>query len=866
MVECPRRPAMPRPPLPIDAVLPRLREALAAAGAVVLRAPTGAGKTTRVPPAVLADLAPDRSVVVVEPRRVAARAAARRMAAENGWELGREVGYQVRFDRRAGAATRLLVVTEGILVQRLQRDPFLEGVGAVLFDEFHERRLDADLALAMAARVRREVRDDLRIAVMSATLDPAPLTAFLDDCPAVESRGALHAVEIEHLDPTERRLPPDAVGSRRPGAVAALTAWGVRRLLARTSGDLLAFLPGVGEIERTAEALADLPGHGVAVQTLYGDLPPEAQDAVLAGGGRRRVVLATNVAETSVTLAGIEGVVDSGWVRRLRFDPASGLDRLELARISRASATQRAGRAGRLGPGRCLRLWSEHEDRGLAERETPEVHRVDLSGAVLELFAWGETDPARFPWFEAPGADRLERAVALLARLGALAPAAGGGHAVTPLGRALAAVPAHPRLARLLVEGRRLGAGEAAALAAAVLAERFPLRRPRGAAPPPSRSDVLDAVEAVEAFAAGRGRAPRLDLAAARFALRARDQLAAVARRLDTPVDRLPAGGRGEAVLRALLAAYPDRVARRREPGSPRAVAVGGGGLVLGEESAVRHAELFVAVDVAARRGGGGGAEARVRRASAVEPGWLPAARVHRRVEVAFDPARERVVAHRRSRYEDLVLAEDEVPVPADGTAAEVLAAAAAADIGRALDLESPAVAAFLARLRSLRAWRPELGLPELAEAELVALLPALCAGHRSFAELRRVDLEAVLRGLLTAAQSAALDREAPERLEVPSGSRLRLAYEPGRSPVLAARIQELFGLEATPRVAGGRVPVLLHLLAPNGRPQQVTQDLASFWENTYPEVRRELAGRYPKHAWPEDPRRATPERRPRRR
>ena len=883
---------MHRPLLPVDDALPELTAALARHGAVVLTAPTGAGKTTRVPPAVAAMLeaqgAAARRVVMLEPRRVAARAAARRIAAEGGRRLGGEVGYQVRFDRRAGEETRILVVTEGLLVQRLQADPFLDGVGAVLFDEFHERSLDADLALAMARRVQREVRPNLQIVVMSATLDPAPVARYLGGCPAVESAGFLHPVEIEYLDPADRRLAALGItpGSPRPSDVAALAAWGVRRSLERVAGDVLCFLPGVGEIRRTAEALAAVAAErGLDVVALYGDLPPAEQDAALSPGPRRRVVLATNVAETSVTIEGVEGVVDAGWVRQLRFDPASGLDKLELVRVSRASAEQRSGRAGRLAPGRCLRLWSEHEHRGFAERTPSEVTRVDLAGAVLQLLAWGERDAASFPWFEAPDGAALAAAGLLLERLGAVGP---GG--VTALGRAMAALPAHPRLARLLVEGHRLGHTADAALAAALLGERFPLRRRQGkAAPRPSRSDLLDAAEAVERFAHGGAWTEGLDPGAARFALQARDQLALLSRRF---AGELPAGGGAgsagegreaadEAVLRAAFAAFPDRLCRRRRSDGVarerRAVMVGGRGVELEAGSAVTEAELFVALELA---GGvsGGRSEARVRLASAVDEAWLPAERVGETTEVEFDGERRRVAAYRRRRYllggeATLLLDEREVPVGGELAAAaeRVLATAAAADLAAALPLADDAVAGFLARLRWLAGVRPELGLPRFDDDALIELLPALVAGRRSFAELARAPLLDVLRGLLGAERLAVVERQAPERFEVPSGSRVRLVYpddgaDAGRPPVLAVRIQEVFGLAETPRVAGGRVPVLLHLLAPNHRPQQVTDDLASFWANTYPEVRKELAGRYPKHAWPDDPLAAEPRRRPGRR
>ncbi|HKV08907.1 MAG TPA: DEAD/DEAH box helicase, partial [Thermoanaerobaculia bacterium] len=387
-------------PLPIDDVLPALRAALRDHPAAVLIAPTGAGKTTRVPPALLrAGIAAGKKIVMLEPRRIAARAAARRMAEEGGWALGREVGYQVRFERKAGPETSILVVTEGILVTLLQADPFLEDVGVVVFDELHERNLQTDLSLAMARRVQREVRPDLKLLAMSATLDPGPVAAFLGDCPTIESRGRLHPVEVLYLDrPDDRPL---------PGQIAA----GVRRVLDATPGDVLAFLPGVGEIQRTAEALSGLAAErNLAVLPLYGDLPAERQDEVLRPLSRRKVVLATNVAETSITIDGVTAVVDSGLVRRLRFDPATGLDRLELGRVSRASADQRAGRAGRQAPGVCLRLWPAWEHASLPERETPEIARVDLAGPALQLLSWGESDLAAFGWFEAPDPAALESA------------------------------------------------------------------------------------------------------------------------------------------------------------------------------------------------------------------------------------------------------------------------------------------------------------------------------------------------------------------------------------------------------------------------------------------------------------------------
>lgn len=853
-----------RSPLPIDGVLPALVGALRAGPSAVLVAPTGAGKTTRVPPALLMEgIAGGRRIVMLEPRRIAARAAARRMAEENGWTLGGEVGYQVRFDRRAGASTRILVVTEGILVQMLQADPFLEEAGAVLFDEIHERNLQTDLSLAMARRVQKEVRPDLRLLAMSATIDSGPLSRYLGgpgSAPVIESRGRLHPVEIEYLDPRRGRRD----GGDEPPLPARVAA-AVRQALERSAGDVLVFLPGAGEIQRTGEALSSLAAErGLAVLPLYGDLPADRQDAVLRPLGRRKVVLSTNVAETSITVDGVTAVVDSGLVRRLRYDPATGLDRLELGRVSRASADQRAGRAGRQAPGVCIRLWGEWEHPALPERETPEIQRVDLAGPALQLLAWGEGDLASFDWFEAPDPAALAAATDLLRRLGATDP-----HGLTPIGTAMARLPVHPRLGRLLLEGHRLGHPREAALLAALLSERDPFprspRSERGTGPRrSSRSDLLDRLDALEAFES-RDRSGAglnvLNVGAARFVLQARDQLAGMIRRELRPEREEERRGRDDALLRALLAAYPDRVARRREPRSPRAVMVGGRGVRLAEESAVLEPELFLALDLDAGRGGPQ-SEALVRLASEIDPAWLPAGAVRTGLEVAFDPERERVVAWKRTRFEDLILSEAEAPPPVRESE-QVLLQAAAERLDRALALDDSDVASFLARVRCLREWMPELGLPAFDAEDLVRLLPAFTAGKRSFSELRRAPILDVLRGALSWEQLQTLEREAPERLEVPSGSHIKVEYEPGRPPVLAARIQEMFGLAETPRLAAGRVPVLMHLLAPNYRPQQVTHDLRSFWENTYPQVRKELQGRYPKHAWPEDPWSAKPQRKP---
>nr|MCU0980340.1 DEAD/DEAH box helicase [Pirellulaceae bacterium] len=505
--------------LPIDDVLPDLVARLRGCASVVLRAPTGAGKTTRIPPALVrAGIAGDKQIVVLQPRRVAARATAAWMAAENGWTLGGEVGYQVRFEDRISNRTRIAVVTEGVLLRRLHDDPFLQEVGVVVFDEFHERNLNSDLALGMVRQIQQSVRMDLKIVVMSATLAPEPVAAYLGGCPAIECAGRIHPVEIAYQNPPERQSPAD------------LAAVGVRQLLGRTGGHVLVFLPGLREIRQAKRLLTGAAdAAGCDLLELYGDLPLEQQTAVLEPGSRRKIVLATNVAETSLTIPGVTAVVDSGWARTLRYDPRVGLDRLELTPISQAAAEQRAGRAGRTQPGLCLRLWDERSQRARPPFEDPEVRRVDLASAVLQLLCWIEPDPDAFPWFEPPRPETLARARTLLRQLGAA-----DEHGVTKLGGRMARLPVHPRLGRLLAESERQGCVARAALAAALLSERSPFGRPAEGAPRRrnpdyhSRSDLLDQVVALEEYeATGRGDSAWGPIVrpAARTLFQVRDQL-----------------------------------------------------------------------------------------------------------------------------------------------------------------------------------------------------------------------------------------------------------------------------------------------------------------------------------------------------
>jgi ATP-dependent helicase HrpB len=836
--------ATPMQSLPIDPVLPQIVQSLRFQSCIVLTAPTGAGKTTRVPPALFdAGLAGSAGVLLVEPRRLAARAAARRMALERGGRLGGEVGYQVRFDRQAGNATRILAVTPGLIPRFMARDPLLENIGIVIFDEIHERGLDSDLALGMVRLIQQTVRPELRIVVMSATLDTDRIATFLGRCPIITSKGRQFPVEIEHRPRPDSRAWPAAI------------ATAVRDLLDRTNGDLLVFLPGMYEIRQAARQLELLARErDLAILPLHGDLPAEQQDAALSPQPLRKIVLATNVAETSVTIDGITGVVDTGLARSLRFDPALGLDRLEVMPISRASADQRTGRAGRTCPGVCIRLWTASAHRARPEQTEPDIRRVDLAGTVLQLFALHETDVMRFPWPEPPRPEAVEAALTLLHRLGAL-----DGDALTPLGQKLAELPIHPRLGRLLLEGHSRGIADRAALAAALLSERDPLLRSVGRRST-TPSDLLDRVEAMEEWERGGQREAAINRSGAQLVLRARDQLLrvpsteySVLSTLDPAVESADT-----AFLRSLLAAFPDRVARRREPGSRRALMMGGRGVRLAPTSGVVESELFLCIDVDAA-----GTEALVRQASSVQRDWLPLERLRTSVVVAFDSETERITARRRLYYEDLLLEESPAALPDADQVADALAAAAIQNFDRVLPAPDSAAGMYLTRLRCLRDWLPELNLPPFGDAEMRGLVTTLCHGWRSFAELRNADWLGAIQSRLTHAQRQAVDREAPERLQVPSGSRIALRYEVGRPPILAVRIQELFGLHATPRIAAGRVKVLLHLLAPNFRPQQVTDDLASFWANTYPQVRKELRARYPKHAWPEEPGEAQAKRRP---
>jgi ATP-dependent helicase HrpB len=842
---------VPLPPLPIDDVLDSIVAALRSGPSVVLCAPPGAGKTTRVPPALLAaGFGQSGKILVLQPRRVAARATASRMAYEHGSRLGDEFGYQVRFDSKTGPKTKVEVITEGILLRLLHESPFLEGISTVVFDEFHERSLSSDLALGMVRQIQQSVRTDLKLVVMSATLAAEPVAKYLNDCPIIRSDGRLFAVDIRYSPQLERR------------PIADLALVGIEQVLDQTPGDILVFLPGVGEIRQTSRRIDQLAQEqGLVVHELYGDLPPQQQDSVLRPGRQRKVILSTNVAETSLTIEGVTAVVDSGMARVLRWDESTGLDRLELSPISKASADQRAGRAGRTANGICLRLWPEASHRARPDFETPEIRRVDLAGAVLQVLCWIEPDLEQFPWFEPPPAWAIDRALKLLERLDAV-----GDRQVNELGRRLAHLPTHPRLARMLLEGERLGAVDRIALAAALIGDRDPFqrdvndRRPRSATRT-SRSDVLERVVALEQFEqhglSDTAFGP-INRNAAKQLFQTRDQLARLVRIKPANSHHIPSSD--DSVLRAILAGFPDRVARRREPTSHRALMVGGRGVCLDDSSTVLDDELFVCVDVEASAG-----EARVRQASAIDRAWLPMSHLRTETQVEFDESQGKLIARRRVLWETLVLEESPAALPVGEALTTALADAAIRNWQLAFPADDSEIGGYVARVRNLQTWIPKLGLPQLDDAQLQSLLPIVAAGKRSLDEVRRGPWLMAIKSLFDYQQLQTVEREAPERIEVPTGNRITLTYELDRPPVLAVRIQEVFGLLDTPRIAGGRIPVLMHLLAPNMRVAQVTDDLRSFWANGYPIVRKDLRARYPKHSWPEDPYTALPQSRPKR-
>ncbi len=833
--------------LPIEPLLPLLRKSLADSRAVVLQAPPGAGKTTRVPLALLDEpWLQGKSILMLEPRRLAATNAARYMASCLGEEVGGVVGYAIRFDRNVSSSTRIEVVTEGILTRRLQADPLLADVGLLIFDEFHERNLQSDLALALCRDAQCGLREDLRILVMSATLDAAPVAELLGGAPLLTSEGRSFPVEIVHV-------------ARDPqGPVALYTAEAIRRALLETEGDILVFLPGAADIRRCEQLLTENKGRSAdyRICPLYGGLSFEAQEKAILPGKGRRVVLATNIAETSLTIEGIRVVVDSGHEKRSRFEAASGVSRLDTVRISAASATQRAGRAGRLGPGICYRLWSEGTHNALLPYAPAEIRSVDLSDLALELALWGVPDAGQLAWLDAPSAGGLAAAGEVLKMLGALDEKG----RITEVGRKMARFPVGARMARLLLAGEELGEQSLGCDLAALLSERDILPF-RSAKPSRSDSDLLDRVAALDLWRHHRHFA-EID-----------ERACAAVERTSRQLQRLT-GSAAKAVSpdmqtlgRLLVRAFPDRIGREREPHAGRYLLVNGQGVRLSAKSGVQGHAWIVAIDVTA----GGQGEGEVTLASALSSDLVEAvfdeALTWRR-RVTWDDRLQRVVSVEERRLGALVIASRAIKAEPEEVVPALLQGIR--QIGLNALPWSPAERQFVGRVRLLAKAFPGEGWPCMDEDALLASLETWLSpwlvGFNSRNDLARIDLGGALRGYLDWPQLKRLDQAAPTHLEVPSGSRIAVDYLSGDQPVLAVKLQELFGLAETPCIAEGRIPLLLHLLSPARRPIQVTQDLKNFWDAIYPEVKKELKGRYPKHPWPDDPWSAAPTRHTRRR
>ncbi|MCP1727296.1 ATP-dependent helicase HrpB [Natronospira proteinivora] len=819
----------PQPSLPIDHCLPRLQTLLAEGTAAVLQAAPGAGKTTRVPPALLAaDWLGGRRILMLEPRRLAARAAARFMAREMGEAVGETVGYRTRLDTQVSARTRIEVVTEGILTRMIQADPELADYGLVIFDEFHERSLQADLGLALVRESQQALREDLRVLVMSATLDCGPVAELLNQAPVIDSPGRSFPVSSHYL------------GSDRQTPLPVQTARAVQRALSEESGSILVFLPGTGEIRRTASQLKDSLPADVELAPLYGNLPPAEQDRAIEAPppGRRKVVLATNIAQTSLTIEGIRVVIDSGLERRSAFDPNSGMSRLITTRVSQAAAEQRQGRAGRLEPGVCFRLWSESEQSTLAAHSPPEILSADLAPVVLELAQWGCRDPKELEWLTPPPLAHWRQAVSLLQWLDALDETG----QITAHGRSMLKLGLSPRLAHLVVRGRELGLGNMAAELAALLSERDPLGREQGA-------DLEHRLRALR-----EGQLPKARL----------KPLQQTIRKLGHKADSAEPGL--EAIGRLLALAFPDRIARRRPGRLPRYQLSNGRGAFLAENDPLGQAEWLVAAEL-----DGQAREARIHLAAQLDPAVIEgdlAAHIQEGDTADWDEQRGQLIAQRERRLGQLVLAQERLPDPDP----EIIQAGLLSAVRRkGLDALpwTDAARQYRARLAWMHYLEPEhwpkMDEPSLLDSLEEWLAPFL-AGYRRWSELKTVPLLEALKQQLSYPRQQALEKALPGRLTIPTGESVRLGYErdpaQDQGPVLAVKLQAAFGLAETPRLADGRLPVVFHLLSPAGRPLAVTADLASFWRQAYPEVRKDMRGRYPKHPWPEDPLSATPTRR----
>jgi ATP-dependent helicase HrpB len=844
-------------PLPIDLHLPKIIEALRSCASLVLSAPPGAGKTTRIPRALFdAGFAVQGEIVILEPRRLAARLAASRVAQEFGERLGETVGYSIRYENVSGPKTRIRFLTEAILARRIIHDPDLTGVSTVILDEFHERNLATDLALAFLKR-RQNRKPGLKIIVMSATMDAQPVASFLTGSSVLSVEGAPFSLDIEYESKTSDR-------PLHEKAAAAAT----RLIRTQCKGDILVFLPGSAEIRRTAEALRPASDKlNFLIFPLHGDLPATEQKRAIEPAERTKVILATNVAETSITIPGIAAVVDSGLARIAGHSAWSGFPSLSTAKISRSSATQRAGRAGRTQAGKVLRLYTRHDFESRPEQEVSEIKRADLTETVLMLHGAGLNDAGAFEWFEPPAASAVQAAETLLARLAAI----DGSGQITETGVRMLQMPVHPRLARLITEGEKLQVADDSTLLAALISERdirldvradLGIPRPRARAQASGPSDLLELLdcfreaEAVN-FSSDRMRSLGLDARAVQAVGRAQHQLRRILSGARQRKPQLPDGEqKEEALLIATLAAFPDRVAKRRKTGSRELVLAGGGSALLSQSSIVHEPQFIVAVDVEERKENisAKNTGALVRLASAVEPEWLAGLfpeTISQKIELVWNEKAGRVDEVRMTSYGEISLEETVRTAPQSEEASRLLASSVFA-LASLPFRDISELPEFQARLSLITRTFPEENLPEFGDIEIREAVEQLCRGRRSIDELAHLSLLDTLLDRLSERQRAMIRREAPDRIKLKSGRAVRIHYETAKSPWIESRLQDFFGTFATPSICAGRVPLTVHLLAPNQRAVQVTQDLAGFWKNHYPAVRRELQRRYPRHAWPE--------------
>ena len=835
--------------LPIFELEPALVAALKRSNRLILQAPTGSGKSTQVPQMILDyGLAGEGQIVVLQPRRLPTRMLAARVAQERGAELGREVGYQIRLDNVTSDRTRIRFVTEGILLRQMVSDPDLEGVDVIIFDEFHERHLYGDIALARAVEIQQAHRPDLKLVVMSATLDTDLLQAYLSPCELLTSAGRTFPVEIEYLKRQVVDEPPWEL------AADALSQ------AENDGGDVLIFMPGAYEIARTIEEVKRSKFDGI-VLPLHGDLSHRAQDAAVARYDGRKVVVSTNVAETSLTIDGITLVIDSGLAKIAKYDAHRGINTLITEKISHASADQRAGRAGRTAPGRCVRLWSERDHLNRRPQDLPEIKRLDLAEVVLNLKAGGVKDIEHFGWIEAPDPRSLERALDLLQDLGALHRHGGD---ITPLGRRMLSFPVHPRYARMLIMADELDCVRAVALIAALTQERYLLKKTDNGQMDHDRellfadeaeSDFFVLIRAWQfALKQGADEARRLGIryAVAQQVKQLYHQFLDLAEieelRIGRPLEAFDA----EALGKCLLAGFSDHLARRLDAGTLRCDLVHRRHGVLARESVVQKSPLFVAAEIREIQGRNDELLVLLSFATAVREEWLqelyPEDFENREV-VAFDPANRRVIGRREQVFRDLVLHVTKGEPASADAAAEVLAQEVL-DGRCTLVHWNHEVEQWIARLNCLAGWYPELGLHRIDAEARRYLITQICYGATSYREIKERAVWPVLRTWLSAPQLQALNQLAPERFELPNGRRPKLTYTEGQSPVLAARIQDLYGINSTLHICANRVPVLIHVLAPNHRPMQITQNLSTFWSEVYPKIKPELQRKYPKHEW----------------